>query len=131
MNKKEGARCLGSLGSVCVHMCSVVSDSWQPHGLQPARLFCPWDFPCKNTGVGCHFLCQWIFPTQGSNLHLLWLLHWEVGFLPPAPPEQLRIWWEIDVRSTKDESMKRLPQIESVKAGDQEGPRLALEEASR
>ena len=26
-----------------------------------------WDFPGKNTGVGCHFLLQGIFPTQGSN----------------------------------------------------------------
>ena len=29
-----------------------------PHGLQPTRLLCPWDFPGKNTGVGCHFLLQ-------------------------------------------------------------------------
>ena len=28
------------------------------HGLQPTRLHCPWDFPGKNTGVGCHFLLQ-------------------------------------------------------------------------
>ena len=28
------------------------------HGLQPARLLCPWDFPGKDTGVGCHFLLQ-------------------------------------------------------------------------
>ena len=28
---------------------------------------CPWDFPGKSTGVGCHFLLQGIFPTQGSN----------------------------------------------------------------
>ena len=27
----------------------------RPHGLQPARLLCPWDSPGKNTGVGCHF----------------------------------------------------------------------------
>ena len=33
----------------------------------PTRLLCPWDFPGKNTGVGCHFLLQGIFPTQGSN----------------------------------------------------------------
>ena len=32
---------------------SVVSDSLQPHGLQPTRLLCPWDFPGKSTGVGC------------------------------------------------------------------------------
>ena len=35
---------------------SVVSDSEQPHGLQPPRLFHPWDFPGKSTGVGCHCL---------------------------------------------------------------------------
>ena len=30
-----------------------MSDSLRPHGLEVARLFCPWDFPGKNTGVGC------------------------------------------------------------------------------
>ena len=30
-----------------------------------------WDFPGKNTGVGCHFLLKGIFPTQGLNLGLL------------------------------------------------------------
>ena len=30
-----------------------------------------WDFPGKNTGVGCHFLLQGIFLTQGLNLGLL------------------------------------------------------------
>ena len=34
---------------------------------------CPWDFPGKNTRMGCYFLLQGIFPTQGSSLHLL---HW-------------------------------------------------------
>ena len=29
-----------------------------PHRRQPIRLFCPWDSPGKNTGVGCHFLLQ-------------------------------------------------------------------------
>ena len=43
----------------------------QPHGLQPSRLLCPWDFPGKNTAVGCHFLFQGIFLTQRSNRHLL------------------------------------------------------------
>ena len=46
-------------------------DSLWPHGLQPTRLFCPWDFPGKNIGVGCHFLLQGIFQTQGSNRDLL------------------------------------------------------------
>ena len=35
---------------------SVMSDSSRPHGLQPTRLFRPWDFPGKSTGVGCHCL---------------------------------------------------------------------------
>ena len=52
---------------------SVVPDSWQPHGMQPARLLCPWNSPSKNTGVGCHALLQGIFPTQGLNPGLL---HW-------------------------------------------------------
>ena len=30
-------------------------------------LLCPWDFPGKSTGVGCHFLLQRIFLTQGLN----------------------------------------------------------------
>ena len=34
----------------------------------------------------CHALLQGIFPTQGSNLHLLYLLHWQLGSLPLAPP---------------------------------------------
>ena len=42
--------------------------------------------PGKNTGVGCHFRLQGIFPTQGSNLSLLCLPHWQVGSLPLAPP---------------------------------------------
>ena len=35
--------------------------------LTVTRLLCPWDFPGKSTGVGCHFLLQSIFPTQGLN----------------------------------------------------------------
>ena len=31
---------------------SVMSDSLQPHGLQPTRLLRPWDFPGKRTGAG-------------------------------------------------------------------------------
>ena len=51
--------------------CSVVSNSLQPHGLQPTRLLCPWNSPSKNTEVGSHFLLQGIFLTQGSNMGLL------------------------------------------------------------
>ena len=33
-------------------------------------LLCPWSFPGKNTGVGCHFLLQGIYLTQGLNSSL-------------------------------------------------------------
>ena len=50
--------------------------------MQPARLLCPWDFPGKNNGVGCHALLQGIFPIQGLNLHLQCLLLWQAVSLP-------------------------------------------------
>ena len=40
---------------------SVMSNPQRPHGLQPTRLLCPWDFPGKSTGVGCHCLL-WVSP---------------------------------------------------------------------
>ena len=36
--------------------------------------------------MGCHAPLQGIFLTQGSNLHLLGLLHWQADSLPLAPP---------------------------------------------
>ena len=47
---------------------------------------CSWTFPGKNTGVGCHFLLQGIFLTQGWNLCLLCLLHWQADSLSTASP---------------------------------------------
>ena len=35
---------------------------------------------------GCHFLLQGIFLTQGLNLHLSHILHWQVDSLPLVPP---------------------------------------------
>ena len=49
---------------LCLTLCDPVDCS-------PPRLPCPWDFPGKGTGVGCHFLRQGIFLTQGLNLGLL------------------------------------------------------------
>ena len=49
---------------------------------KPSRLLCPWDFPGKNIGVGCHLLLQGIFLTQGLNLCLL---HWQADSLPEPP----------------------------------------------
>ena len=74
--------------SCCVYVCSATTDSLQPHGLKPTRLHCSWDFPGKDTGMGCHFLLQGIFLTQGSNPCLFHLLHWQVDSLPPVPPKK-------------------------------------------
>ena len=57
---------------VCVLSRSVVSDSLWPRGLQPTRRLCPWDFPDKNTGVGCRFLLKRIFLTQGFKGSQKW-----------------------------------------------------------
>ena len=35
--------------------------------------------------MGCHVLLQGIFLTQGSNLGLWYLLHWQAGSLPLPP----------------------------------------------
>ena len=67
-----------------LNSCCLVAKSCQTllrlHGLQPARLLCPWDSPGKNTGVGCRFFLQGNFLTQGSNSRLLLgrqiLYHW-------------------------------------------------------
>ena len=65
---------------VCVCVCMWVSTQSYPtqqsQGLWPTRLLHQWDFPGKNTGVGCHFPLQEMFLIQGLNLCLLHLLHW-------------------------------------------------------
>ena len=72
-----------SSSTMCVHL--VVSDSLQPHGLQPTGLLCPRNFAGKNTGVGCHSLLQRIFLTQGLNPSLSCPLHGQVDSLPLSP----------------------------------------------
>ena len=49
---------------------SVMSNSATPWAVA-YQVLCLWNFPGKNTGMGCHFLPQGILPTQGSNLGLL------------------------------------------------------------
>ena len=89
---REGCttRCLRDDGAelLLIGLCSDAQcpSLCDPPGLSPARLLCPWGSPGKNTGVGCHFLLQRIFLTQGSNLHLLCLLHWQAVSMPLAPP---------------------------------------------
>ena len=58
-NPRDSGRCSPGLSRSLFLSCSVASSlcsamDW----LHPARLLCPWDFPGKNTGVGCCFLTQ-------------------------------------------------------------------------
>ena len=50
--------------------CSVVFNSLPPHGLQPARLRCPWNSPGNNTGVGCRSLLHYLSVDQWCNAGL-------------------------------------------------------------
>ena len=68
-----------SSSSCCCWVAKSCLTLLQPHGLQPTRLLHPWDFPGKNTGVGCHFLLQVIFKAQESNPGLL---YWQEDSLP-------------------------------------------------
>ena len=57
--KNTGVGCHFLLQCMQVKSESEVSQSCptqRPHGLQPTRLLCPWDFPGKSAGVDCHCL---------------------------------------------------------------------------
>ena len=75
----------GNTSMLLLFSCPVISMSLQLHGLQHARLPCPWNFSGKNTGVGCSALLQGIFPTQRLNPHLC-LTHRQADSLPLVPP---------------------------------------------
>ena len=67
---------------VCVKVTQPCPTLWS-HGLQPFRIFCQWNSPGKDTGVGFHSLLQGILLTQVSNPGLL---HWQADPLPTEPP---------------------------------------------
>ena len=49
---------LNAFNNGCMHACSVTQSCLtlcDPMDCSPPVLLCPWDFPGKNTGVGCHF----------------------------------------------------------------------------
>ena len=67
----ERAESKGRFGVMMLDHTSYL-DSLQPYRLEPARLLCPWDFPGKNTGVGCHSLIEGIVVNGSPNI-------WEIG----------------------------------------------------
>ena len=68
---------------MCSH--SVLSDSLRPYGLWPARFLCLWNFPGKNTGVGCHLLLHETSLTRDQT-HVSRLPHWQASSLALVPP---------------------------------------------
>ena len=63
-----------------------MSDSLQPPLCSPSGSSVHGGAPSKNAGGDCRFLLQ-IFLTQGLNLRLLFLLHWQADFFfTTAPP---------------------------------------------
>ena len=76
--------CHAKLLQSCLTLCDPMESS-------PSGSSFHWDSTGKNTEVGCHALLQGILPTQGSNPCNLYLLNWQVGSLPLAPPGKLNI----------------------------------------
>ena len=58
--------------------------------MKPTRLFHPWDFPGKSTGVGCHFLLQGLLPDTGIEPQFPTL---QADALPSEPPVADFIFW--------------------------------------
>ena len=71
----------GLIAQVCLTLCD-------PTDCSPPGSSVHGDCPGKNTGVGCHALLQGIFLTQGLNPCLLYLLLWQEGSIPLAPPRR-------------------------------------------
>ena len=71
-------------------LCCVLSqvDSLRPYGLWPTRLLCSWDFPGKNTGVGCHLLLQENLPNPGIKPVCPVFLALTLTTEPPGKPYQ-------------------------------------------
>ena len=70
---------------------SIQQTSNSGHGLQPARLLCPWDSPGKNTGVSCHALLQGI-PNPGIETASLASPALADGFFTTEPPRKPKFW---------------------------------------
>ena len=74
-----------NLTQVC-YITSVMYNSLHPMDCSPPGSSVHGILQARILGVGGHALLQGTFLTQGLNLHLLCLLHWQVGSLPLAPP---------------------------------------------
>ena len=81
------------LGGVCGSLVRL-SNSLRLHGLQPTRLLCSWNFPGKNTGVGCHYCPPGGLPNPGIKPVSSALAGRFFTTGPPGKPSLVGRWWE-------------------------------------
>ena len=110
--------CVSVCLCVCVQSLSHV-QIFMAYELQPIRFLCPWNFPGRNTGVGCHFLPQGIFSTQRWNPHLSHLGYWQEDSLPldslqPGKPTSLRVEAKILTKSRRPTGHQPLKNCETT-----------------
>ena len=95
-----------------------MSNSLQPHGLEPTRLRCLWASPGKNTRVGCHSLLQGIFLNQGLDPALLYCRHRDVatavllgnsGQVSPRCDQQTEVWQSLRRTQAKKATLGQTP----------------------
>ena len=55
--------------SEVAQLCPTLSD---PMDWQPTRLLCPWDFPGKSAGVGCHCILQYGHQFSFKVIDVIW-----------------------------------------------------------
>ena len=71
---------------LCAQLCPTLCD---PMDCRPPG---PWNFPGKNTRVGCHFLLQGNLPGPGiERAHISWSLVLAGRFFTTAPPGKLKL----------------------------------------
>ena len=82
----------------CVYVQSVqlFATPWNVAHQAPLSI----EFFRQEYGVGCHILFQGIFSTQGSNLHLLHLLHCKWMFYCCTTWEALHGIWDLSSQVT-------------------------------
>ena len=83
--------------TVCVLRWSVMSDSLRPHGLQPARLLCPWGLPRQEYWSGLPWSSPGDLPNPGikprsPRLHAVDGTFWKMNLtqLPCCRPSLAR-----------------------------------------
>ena len=92
-DSKESAGNGGDLGSIPGSGRFPWRREWQPTPVvlpgespqteEPGGLYSPWDFPVKNTEVGCHFPLQGNLPDPGIKPRSPTL---QADYLPSEPP---------------------------------------------